>query len=566
MKKAVVVASIVVLGAGGWAGASWYTGKQLESRTPEYQAKINDYLAELVPGLTLTQTSYERGLLSSTAHYVLGLAGSTDRDEQVDFDLKLDHGPFPASALARGQLMPVMTFIDAALSKTEAQVNASAFALTKGQTPIQAEGTLSYRGDLSTISTIAAVNFQDDTAKVDFGGAKIRNYFVRGTREIDTTIEIETLAAAGMGRNEPLVIKLNGMKFDVTSRPVKQDETANTGVHNSYNNRDVRAKIAIKHVSMLDGSSYLPFQLAIDELNLGADYRPGSFGIPLIDTELRMKRVETSSRQENFPVALDNVRYAINLSETKTSLAGAVSYSADGLTVDQMPLGKPAIGIKLNNLDGAVSRDLMDLYQRSLAETPNSLAQYTFFSEALDLGMRLLDANPELHIEPLSLKTDNGESNFSASIVFTKPPKTALSGSASVWQPLLLSIKSINAKAVLSQPMLAALATNVLMKEPGMSEATAKAKVVKESQTAIGSLKGIGFAEQGEGNLVATFHYAGGIAKLNDQVFSPDQIGMVLGMGATAFGGLPSTQDDEDEERPEMPPHSHHAPAPVQAR
>ena len=173
MKKAVVAASIVILGAGSWANASWYTGKQLEIKIPEQLAKYNEHLAKLIPDapLKLTQLSYERGFFSSTAHFALSPTEENSEDK-LDFDVKIDHGPFPAGALAQGHFLPKMGFLNAALAKTD--TSAPTFALTKDKTPIQTEGTVTYSGNVSSVSTIAPIDYQNETVTVNFDGAIVK--------------------------------------------------------------------------------------------------------------------------------------------------------------------------------------------------------------------------------------------------------------------------------------------------------------------------------------------------------------------------------------------------------
>lgn len=548
MKKAVVAASIVILGAGSWATASWYTGKQLEIKIPEQLAKYNEYLAKLIPDapLKLTQLSYERGFFSTTAHFVLSPAEDNTEDK-LDFDVKIDHGPFPAGALAQGHFLPKMGFFNAALAKTD--ITAPAFALTKDKTPIQTDGTVTYSGNVSSVSTIAPIDYQNETITVNFGGAIVKNQFVRKTREVGTVLQIDTLSVVSKETEEPTVAKLDGMTLDVTYRPAKVDPAADPALRNDLNIHDVRSKFTLKSLSLKNSSDFEPFTLVAQDMNLVGSYQPGSFGIPLIDSSFSIKRTEANYPKKDIVITIDNFGYALNLTEDKKSLSHGLSYTADGLTINKLVLGKAALGVKLNNLDGAVMRDLMGLYQQTKAaltdEDANPMNKFALIGTASQLGMRLLEANPELRIEPLSLRTDKGESSFNAAITFTKPSNIF---GASTQEIALQVIKRIDAKAVVSKPMLAALATEV-MQQNGMSEADAKAEVAQALQ-GLAMIEAMGIAKQDGDNLVSTFHYADGVAKLNDQEFSQDQIKEMLqevGLGDRH----PLDEDDDNDESDE---------------
>jgi uncharacterized protein YdgA (DUF945 family) len=544
MKKAVVAAGIVILGAGGWATASWYTGKQLEIKIPEQVARYNEYLAQFAPliPVELKQTAYQRGFFSSTAHFIL-YSPENDSSEKLDFDIKIDHGPFPKGALAQGHFLPKMGFINAVLAKTE--TSAPAFALTKDLPPIETNATVAYSGNVSALSTIPAIDYQDNISTVNFSGAKIKNQFVRNTREIGTVLDIGSLFVIGDKNEEPASAKFEGMMLDIVYRPVKADPSADPALRNELNAHNVRAKFTIKSISAKNENGADSFSLTAQDLSVGSTYAPGSFGVPLMDLSFNIKRAEIHTPDTNLTVTVDNLGYVTNLSEDKTSLAGKIVYTADGFTVNKLALGKTAFGINLQNLDGAAMRDLMGIYeqitQAALGHNLDSGAmnQFALIGSAAQIAMRLLEANPELRIEPVSLKTDKGESTFNASIVFTKPNNFFGVKRDDI---VLQSIKSIDAKAVVSKPMLTTLATDILMQQQDIDEAAATVQVT-EAMQGLGMIEAMGIVKQDGDNIVSTFHYADGVAKLNDQEFSQEQIKELLQQA-----GLGSDSDDDDED------------------
>jgi uncharacterized protein YdgA (DUF945 family) len=81
MKKSVVAVGVIVALGVIWTGASWYTGKQLESRLAEMVAQANSEIKRTAPeaGLELSYQDYQRGLFTSQMQLVVKpVAGSQE--------------------------------------------------------------------------------------------------------------------------------------------------------------------------------------------------------------------------------------------------------------------------------------------------------------------------------------------------------------------------------------------------------------------------------------------------------------------------------------------------------
>ena len=108
MKKSVAITlAVVIVGAGSWVGATWYTGKRIEESAQRHLAETNEKLAKITPlfGLRIDQIKYERSLFSTQARYGLSFVKNDKSpqempDGMIEFDAKIEHGPFPKSALA----------------------------------------------------------------------------------------------------------------------------------------------------------------------------------------------------------------------------------------------------------------------------------------------------------------------------------------------------------------------------------------------------------------------------------------------------------------------------------
>src|SRR6478752_2196467 len=127
MKKSVAITlGVVIVGAGSWVGATWYTGKRIEEDAQRHLAQANEKLAKITPlfGLRIDQLKYERGLFSTQARYGVSLVkndkGLDDLPAgMIEFDANIEHGPFPKSALSRGAIAPKLAFIHTEIAKTD---------------------------------------------------------------------------------------------------------------------------------------------------------------------------------------------------------------------------------------------------------------------------------------------------------------------------------------------------------------------------------------------------------------------------------------------------------------
>ncbi|VDZ88760.1 protein YdgA [Lelliottia amnigena] len=113
MKKSVIAVGVVVALGVVWTGASWFTGKQLESRLAEMVAQANSEMKRTAPeaGLELSYQDYQRGVFTSHMQLVVKPAAGTENTwlkagQSVVLDEVIDHGPFPFAQLKHFNLIP----------------------------------------------------------------------------------------------------------------------------------------------------------------------------------------------------------------------------------------------------------------------------------------------------------------------------------------------------------------------------------------------------------------------------------------------------------------------------
>lgn len=135
-----------------FGAATFYTSTQVESTARDAVDQANLKLREMGIGAgadtSVTLLSFERGLLSSAARYQVDINvpddEGNDRQYTLLFNDHLEHGPFPISRLARGQLMPVAAQSRFELERTP--LTQKLFDAAAGETPLVGDVTIGYDG------------------------------------------------------------------------------------------------------------------------------------------------------------------------------------------------------------------------------------------------------------------------------------------------------------------------------------------------------------------------------------------------------------------------------------
>ena len=176
MNKRIVAGGVLLAAVGAiWTGTAWYTGKEIEARlaqdVQDAGAKVQRQAAKQGMPLTLELLSFERGVFSSEARFGLKVIVHPDgkpTEKAFEFTSKIEHGPFPASRLASGDIMPVMAMSRAQIAQTPDA--AAWFAAAGGSAPVTAQFVFAYDQDYSGGLTLAPVRYADDQITFEFSG------------------------------------------------------------------------------------------------------------------------------------------------------------------------------------------------------------------------------------------------------------------------------------------------------------------------------------------------------------------------------------------------------------
>ncbi|MCE1713798.1 YdgA family protein, partial [Enterobacter hormaechei] len=81
MKKSLVAVSVIVALGAVWTGASWSTGKAIESRLDGFMKKANTELAKSFPesGIEWQAKDFKRGVFSSDVRFILTIKNGVKR-------------------------------------------------------------------------------------------------------------------------------------------------------------------------------------------------------------------------------------------------------------------------------------------------------------------------------------------------------------------------------------------------------------------------------------------------------------------------------------------------------
>lgn len=499
MNKKAAIGGLVAVCVAGWLGATWYTGQKIETRSQQYLEKANAQLASLSPqlgglSLRLEQLSYDRGWFSSQARYGFSVTDPADSDTlpsgTVEFTARIDHGPFPKAALARGVFLPKLAATHTELART-ANLD-ELFTLFDGVAPFGSDDIVSYGGRVQSVARIAPVKIENETMRLDFSGM-----------QIDGSYDF---------KREALTLDARVDALNVTDR--KADQAA---------------------------------QLNVAGIRLTAATQLGKFGLSVGESGLMFKRVDMDMPEQQLQFVLEDLGYTAKATENETALSMTADYRVGGVTVNETPVGGFHTAIHFDHLDGVALRQLVDVI-RQVGQTAAgegkgepSTAE-TLMPMLRDTALKLLEGQPSIRIDPLLWTTDKGEGRFTAAVTLTKPEPFDMEHPD---QTLARMIQSIDARWDLSQPLLKSAATQYGIRFEGRSpdEAAAKADEMVDGALGLAQMMNAGKIE-GD-HFIGTFTYADGMGRLNGKEIPADVLFKTL--AATAQDAVGQMADDDDE-------------------
>ncbi len=473
MKKSVVVIAGVAILAGAWLGATWYTGKKLETETTARIALANEQLAQIDPSvdLVLSQVSYERGFFRSHARYALTVAEKGEEpDARVEFDARYEHGPFPAGALAQGRFMPTLAFVHSELVKTND--SETWFEIAQGKVPLTSDVLLSYSGDAQFDVSFAPLNMEGGEDAFNFSGASLKGDFKAKNQHA-----IGTFQAASM-------------TMDV--------ETTDAG------------RLA----------------MTLADAQMDFDTRNNAFGIQSGDVELRVKRMVIHP-EYGAEVAIDQLVYGGKSTEDDTFMQGEVYLNTGSVAVDGQALGSQSMVFKLDRLDGKALKLVSDAYNRLAVQLNSEDTLDGNMDELMQAAKALLDANPTLALDDFNWTTDKGRSTLSMHSEWQAPADLAVPEAVLLAQ----AVKTVRMDLSLNKPMATDLTAKLMQVSEGLDAQEAETQATRQVEESLAALGSLGLFKEDGDMFNSRVEFDGNKVTINGEDVPPEVLlGLMLAM------------------------------------
>ncbi|MDR1968864.1 MAG: YdgA family protein [Burkholderiaceae bacterium] len=181
MKKLWAILALIVVLVAAWLGTAWHTGTRIEAESSAAIPLLNDAWSKnssaAAPLPQIKQISYQRGLLTSHARYAVTYSAAQSAEPVAELDVAISHGPFPLTALQRGQLAPRQ--FDAHIELlTEGPLKTITGALMNGKPPLVMDFGCSYGKYCAGTGNVPPIGLDlgpfSKNAKLAFGGIEMR--------------------------------------------------------------------------------------------------------------------------------------------------------------------------------------------------------------------------------------------------------------------------------------------------------------------------------------------------------------------------------------------------------
>ncbi|MGR6980959.1 YdgA family protein [Testudinibacter sp. P27/CKL/0425] len=388
MKKSSLALGAVAVLVATWAGGTWYSGKILEEKYPEYVQQANEETFKQLVGyeyqFEVKNTKLARSFFSTEIEDQLIITHRTNNKQYIiPFKTIAEHGPLPLSRLTSLRLAPVMTSAHSEIIEDPSITEL--FKASKGVAPLSSDFTISYNQQITQHSTFAALDYQNDDFSIDSSEINI---------EADTNQK-------GVG-----LIKAKMDKLNVTD--LVQDFDRNY------------QKI------------YLKRTIQAENIDLNSDLKPSEWefipsGKQLFSID-NIKITEQSVKDSSESKMIADLRalrfnYATKLNGEFADIS--LNNQLNEVYIGGEALGKIEFNIDLNHLKAEPLNQIMEIYSQGQIVNQHQLEQ-----QLAAPGLALLQNQPEIRLQPFSLTNNKGENKLTLDLGLSKadPSATLMQG------------------------------------------------------------------------------------------------------------------------------------------
>ncbi len=489
MKKSVAItAGVIIVAAGAWLGATWYTGKRIEAQTQQYLAQANEKLANALPGvgIRIEQDRYARGFFGSQARYTITFTTEQTEEEKTPVTVavasRIEHGPFPGGALKRGKWLPQLAFVHSELENSE--LLKPVFDMAQGKPLLWSDAVVSYNGQADGEGGVAALSLKDNEGAFSFSGATVRSRYDHRDQNIKGRIEADAFVL-----------------------DIHEDDE--------------------------------PVKASVKDIGVDIDSRMGKFGLSVGTSDMLIKSLEVSSPNLESPLRVDNLGYAMDITENDSVVGGKAVYRIGKVSLGKEDFGGGELALSAAHLNGQSLKAFTETYRQMMQdlmagnEADDGLKDEQI-GALIESGGKLLAGNPSIAIDQLVWRNAAGESRFDLKVDLSKPQGDDFIQSGADF--LQKALKRIDANLQVSKPMAAALAEQILRLR-GASAEDAKREAQESIQALAGMAEMMNLGRNDGDNLVSKFSYADGRGELNGK-----EVPVKEWLAELAGGGM-----DEDE-------------------
>ncbi|HUH40181.1 MAG TPA: YdgA family protein [Castellaniella sp.] len=356
---------------GAYTAASWYAGREDQTRIEQFVEQINLGLAAQwpvsEPQALLRIEDYQRGWFSSDIHYQFVFQGEDGRPQHIAFQDALNHGPWPWAALREGDWHPAMAYSQLALSGG-------------GLTAPWFDGVHGGGGTPLMIST-----------RIGFDGTAHSVWLVR-----------------------PAQVRASGMQLDIGAGRLTVDYDADTRASSAQGSLGELTLLA------LDTGERMHLQ------DLSLQSNNAFSGDSGMQAHYRAQVGQTTIQQPDAPVVgLKTLVVMLDAAQTGALADAQLRYTVDQVQVGATDLGAFDLGMRAQQVNVAAFQALAQAWADITGDddaeglTP---AEQAVLTQHL---LPVLAAGPSFLLEPASRRNDKGRSQASASVIFQAPSPQA---------------------------------------------------------------------------------------------------------------------------------------------
>lgn len=353
MKKSTAAVAVVAALVLAYGGASWYVGKQAQTKIGQMVEEANQKLVTALgpnfsgEDLQISTLEYQRGIFSSDVTTALRLRGSDGEIIELLLQDNLQHGPFPMAALAEGKFKPMLAYSHSKLVPTETLK--PWFDAAKGE-PMEVRTSIGLGGEGVSEWRFAPVELAKDDARVNFSGAELNLRFFSNWEE-------------GQANGGFALLNV-------------QDDTG---------------------------------QLQISDLSLSGNARRNADDVLQSESKVKIAGLKVAG-SGLADVEFSDLNVELNSEQQGNIIDGDLSYGFGSIKALGMELGSVNLRLSASGLDAQVLSELAVLLEQSDADDFDpSTEELNRLQAKLT---ELLKNKPSVALDPLSWKNDAGESRL----------------------------------------------------------------------------------------------------------------------------------------------------------